>query len=256
MIEHTNKQFHSDLENTRSLFLKMGGIVESMVREAMEALFSGDLTLVEKVREREKEVNALEVEIDSRITYLIARNQPTAIDLRMLLSISKMLTDMERCGDEAERIAKMVRRLYESESGYEPVVELRHMSTSVVSMIKNALDAFARQDAIRAAEIVRSDKEVDREWKASLRHISTFMIEDPRTISRSIDLIFLARALERIGDHAKNMAERVIYMVHGDDVRHAGVKTAERVARGESMDAIPEATADAAATDSAASEQA
>ncbi|MCQ9615620.1 phosphate signaling complex protein PhoU [Paenalcaligenes niemegkensis] len=235
MIEHTNKQFHSDLEATRSLFLQMGGVVESMVREAMEALFSGDLSLVDKVREREKEVNALEVEIDERITYLIARNQPTAIDLRMLLSVSKMLTDMERCGDEAERIAKMARRLHEGQRGYEPVVELRHMSTSVASMINKALDAFARQDAIHAAEIVRSDKEVDKEWKGSLRHIITYMIEDPRYISHSIDLIFIARALERIGDHAKNMAERVIYMVRGDDVRHTGARNAERTARGEPL---------------------
>lgn len=236
MIEHTNKQFHSDLEVTRSLFLQMGGIVETMVREAMEALFTGDLSLVDSVREREKEVNALEIEIDERITYLIARNQPTAIDLRMLLSVSKMLTDMERCGDEAERIAKMSRRLYESNRSYEPVVELSHMSSSVTGMINSALDAFARQDAIHAAEIVRTDKEVDRAWKGSLRHIITYMIEDPRYISHSIDLIFIARALERIGDHAKNMAERVIYMVRGDDVRHTSAKNAERTARGEPLE--------------------
>ena len=235
MNEHTNKQFHSDLESTRSLFLQMGGIVESMVRSATDALLTGDMSLVDLVREREKEVNRLEVEIDERITNLIARNQPTAIDLRLLLSISKMLTDMERCGDEAERIAKMARRLHESTAGYEPVVELRHMSASVAGMIHDALDAFARQDALHAAQIVRSDKEVDREWKGSLRHIITYMIEDPRTISHSIDLIFIARALERIGDHAKNMAERVIYMVRGDDVRHTGVKNTERTARGEPL---------------------
>lgn len=232
MIEHTNKQFHSDLEATRSLFLQMGGVVESMVEQAMEALFSGDLSLVDLVREREKEVNSLEVEIDERITYIIARNQPTAIDLRMLLSISKMLTDLERCGDEAERIAKMARRLYEADTGYEPVVELRHMSNSVVSMIHQSLDAFARQDMVLAADVVRKDKDVDKEWKGSLRHIITYMIEDPRTISRSIDLIFIARALERMGDHAKNMAERVIYLVLGDDVRHTGMKNTVRIALG------------------------
>ena len=235
MIEHTNKQFHSDLELTRSLFLQMGGLVEAMVREAMEALATGDLSFVDSVREREKEVNALEVEIDEHITYVIARNQPTAIDLRMLLSVSKMLTDMERCGDEAERIAKMARRLHESVRSYEPVVELSHMSASVTGMINNALDAFARQDAIHAAEIVRSDKEVDRAWKGALRHMITYMIEDPRYISHSIDLIFIARALERIGDHAKNMAERIIYMVRGDDVRHTSAKNAERAARGENL---------------------
>lgn len=232
MFEHTNKQFHSDLETTRSLFLEMGGLVEAMVRDGMVALATGDLDVVEQVRKREKDVNRLEVEIDERIILLIARNQPTAIDLRLLLSISKMLTDMERCGDEAEKIAKVARRLHEAQIGYEPVVELRHMAELVGTMIRNALDAFARQDPLSAASVVRADKEVDKEWKASLRHIITYMIEDPRTISRSIDLIFVARALERIGDHAKNMAERVIYMVRGADVRHTGVKHTERMARG------------------------
>lgn len=233
MFEHTNKQFHSDIETTRSLFLEMGGLVEAMVRDGMEALATGDPDLVEQVRRREKEVNRLEVEIDERIILLIARNQPTAVDLRLLLSISKMLTDMERCGDEAEKIAKVAQRLHESQDGYEPVVELRHMSNLVGTLIRNALDAFARQDPLTAASVVRADKEVDKEWKASLRHIITYMIEDPRTISHSIDLIFIARAFERIGDHAKNMAERVIYLVRGADVRHTGVKHTERMARGE-----------------------
>lgn len=233
MFEHTNKQFHSDIETTRSLFLEMGGLVEAMVRDGMEALATGDPDLVEQVRKREKEVNRLEVEIDERIILLIARNQPTAVDLRLLLSISKMLTDMERCGDEAEKIAKVAQRLHESQDGYEPVVELRHMSNLVGTLIRNALDAFARQDPLTAASVVRADKEVDKEWKASLRHIITYMIEDPRTISHSIDLIFIARAFERIGDHAKNMAERVIYLVRGADVRHTGVKHTERMARGE-----------------------
>ena len=243
MTEHTNKQFHTDLETTRSLFLQMGGLVESMVKDGVNALDTGDMRLVERVREREKEVNALEVDIDERIGLLIARNQPTAIDLRMLLSVSKMLTDMERCGDEAEKIAKVARRLHEDHGHYESVVELRHMATSVAAMIRDALDAFARMDPIHAAQVVRNDKEVDKEWKASLRHVITYMIEDPRTISRSIEMIFIARALERIGDHAKNMAERVIYMVNGDDVRHQGLKATERLARGESLQEASESEA-------------
>lgn len=232
MSEHTNKQFTSDLETTRSMFLQMGGLVETMVRDAMTVLISGDLGIVDQIREREKEVNRLEVEIDERISLLIARNQPTAIDLRFLLAVSKMLTDMERCGDEAEKIAKVARRLHESSDHYIPVVELKHMTQDVISMIRQTLDAFAREDAVHAAAVVRSDKEVDKEWKAALRHTVTYMIEDPRTISRSIDFIFIARSLERIGDHAKNMAERVIYMVRGDDVRHTGIKATERAARG------------------------
>ena len=238
MFEHTNKQFHSDIETTRSLFLEMGGLVEAMVRDGMLALETGDPDVVEQVRKREKEVNRLEVEIDERIILLIARNQPTAIDLRLLLSISKMLTDMERCGDEAEKIAKVAQRLHESQAGYEPVVELRHMSDLVGTLIRNSLDAFARQDPLSAASVVRADKEGDKEWKASLRHIITYMIEDPRTISHSIDLIFIARAFERIGDHAKNMAERVIYTVRGADVRHTGDKHTERMARGEEDEEI------------------
>jgi phosphate transport system protein len=240
MTEHTNKQFDQDLERIRSQFLQMGGLVEAMIQDGIDALSTGDLDLVEKVREREKEVNRLEVEIDERISLILARHQPTAIDLRMMLAVSKMLTDMERSGDEAEKVATVARRVHEGEMRYQPVVELRHMANSVLVMLRQALDSFARLDAIQAAAVVRSDKEVDKEWKGALRHLITYMIEDPRTISRSIDLIFIARALERVGDHCKNMAERVIYMVHGADVRHTGVKNTERLARGET-----EAQADA-----------
>ncbi|MGE4369789.1 MAG: phosphate signaling complex protein PhoU [Burkholderiaceae bacterium] len=233
MTEHTNKQFNADLEAARSQFFQMGGLVESMIRDSIEALISGDLDLVDQVREREKQVNEFEVDIDNRVSLLIARNQPAAVDLRTLLSVAKMLTDLERCGDEAEKIAKTARRLHEGQTRFEPVVELRHMANYVAGMLNQALDALARRDPILAAQVVRTDKEVDKEWKASLRQLISYMIEDPRTISTSIDLIFIARALERIGDHAKNMAERVIYTVLGDDVRHTGLKNTERVARGE-----------------------
>ena len=232
MTEHTNKQFDADLENVRSQFLQMGGVVEAMIQEAIDALASGDMALVDKVREREKEVNRHEVEIDESISRILARHQPTAIDLRMLMAVSKMLTDMERSGDEAEKVATVARRIHEGELRHFPVIELRHMAANVRTMLHQALDAFARLDPIQAAA-VRSDKEVDKEWKGALRHLITYMIEDPRTISRSIDMIFIARALERIGDHAKNMSERVIYMVKGADVRHTGVKNTERLARGE-----------------------
>jgi len=233
MTEHTNKQFDADLEYIRSQFLRMGGLVEAMIQDSIDALSSGEMTLVEKVREREKDVNRLEVEIDERISQILARHQPTAIDLRMLMAVSKMLTDMERSGDEAEKVANVARRIHEGELRHIPVIELNHMAGGVMTMLRQSLDAFARLDAIQAAQVLRSDKEVDREWKAALRHLITYMIEDPRTISRAIDMIFIARSLERIGDHAKNMSERVIYMVRGADVRHTGVKNAERQARGE-----------------------
>lgn len=233
MTEHTNKQFDVDLENVRSLFLRMGGVVEAMIQEGIDALANGELPLVDKVREREKEVNRLEVEIDECISHILARHQPTAIDLRMLLAVSKMLTDMERSGDEAEKVANVARRIHEGEIRHIPVIELNHMASGVMDMLRQALDAFARLDAVQAAQVLRSDKSIDKEWKAALRNLITYMIEDPRTISHSIDMIFVARALERIGDHAKNMSERVIYMVRGADVRHTGVKNAERQARGE-----------------------
>jgi phosphate transport system protein len=233
MTEHTNKQFDADLEGVRSQFLAMGGLVEAMILESIEALSTGDMVLVDKVREREKEVNRYEVEIDDSISRILARHQPTAIDLRTLLAVSKMLTDMERSGDEAEKISTVARRIHEADVRFTPSVDLRHMAVSVQTMLRQSLDAFARLDPVLAAQVVRSDKEVDREWKAALRQFISFMIEDARTISPSIDLIFIARALERIGDHAKNMSERVIYMVRGADVRHTGAKNAERQARGE-----------------------
>lgn len=165
----------------------------------------------------------------------MARHQPAAIDLRTLLAVTKMLTDMERSGDEADKIASMARRIHEDDRRFIPVIELRHMGSSVVTMMRQVMDAFARHDSILAAAVVRSDKEVDKEWKSALRNLITYMIEDPRTISRAIDLLFIARSMERIGDHCKNMAERVIYMVHGADVRHQGVKMAERLVRGEDV---------------------
>ena len=239
MTEHTNKQFDADLQRIRTELLQMGGLVEAMVQDGMQALTEGDLVLVDRVREHEKEVNRFEVEIDERVTQILARHQPAAIDLRTLLAVTKMLTDMERSGDEAEKIATMARRIHEDDRSFMPEVELRHMATKISMMMRQVMDAFARQDAVLAAAVVRSDKEVDKEWKATLRNLITYMIEDPRTISRSIDLLFIARSMERIGDHCKNMAERVIYMVHGADVRHQGLKMAERLVRGE-----PEPTAE------------
>ena len=231
MTEHTNKQFDADLQHVRSQFLQMGGIVEAMIHEAVEAIPAGDMSMVEKVREREKEVNRHEVEIDERISLILARHQPTAIDLRTLLAVSKMLTDMERSGDEAEKIATAVRRMYENDQRHIPLIELRHMAVNVGNMLRQALDAFARLDPILAAQVVRSDKEVDKEWKAALRNLITYMMEDPRTISASIDLVFVAKAIERVGDHAKNLAEQIIYIVKGTDVRHNSLDAVESAIR-------------------------
>ena len=237
MAEHTNKQFDVDLERIRTQFLQMGGVVEAMIQDAIDALTTGDMALVERVLEREKEVNRHEVEIDEKVTQILARHQPTAIDLRTLLAVTKMLTDMERSGDEAEKIGTVARRIYEDDRRFMPVIELRHMASCVRAMIHQTMDAFARHDSVLAAAVVRSDKEVDKEWKSAMRNLISYMIEDPRTISRGIDLLFIARSMERIGDHCKNMAERVIFMVHGADVRHQGVKMAERLVREETGNA-------------------
>jgi phosphate transport system protein len=235
MNEHTFKQFDVELNDIRSELLRMGGCVDSMIVDAVRVVLTGDLTLVDKVKETEKEVNRLEVAIDEKISSVIARRQPAGIDLRTLLAVTKMLTDMERSGDEAEKIATVGRRVHEDAQKFVPEIELQHMATAVVAMLADVMDSFARNDSVKAAAVVRSDKQVDKEWKGALRGLISYMIEDPRTISGAIELMFVARSLERIGDHCKNMAERVIFMVHGADVRHRGVKAAERLVRQETQ---------------------
>ena len=242
MIEqHTSTRYGESLEEMRTNFLRMGGLVESMINDAVEALTTGNLALTERVFEYEVEVNTLEVETDSLIAQLIARQQPAAVDLRLILSVTKMLTDLERCGDESEKIARTARRLYEQNSRFEPIVELNHMATLVSKNLRNVLDAFARFDSVAAAEVVRADRKINKEWRSILRETSSFMIEDPRTITAAIDVMFMARSLERIGDHTKNMAERVIYTVQGEDVRHTGSKNILKVARRDSINVTLEA---------------
>lgn len=230
MMEHTSKRYENDLETIRSTLLRMGGIVHAMIVDAMDSIETGSVETIGHVLDQEKHVNKLEVELDQYIVEVIARRQPTAIDLRLLVSALKMLTDMERSADEAEKIAKMACRLHEAHT-HEPLIEMRHIGHLVLSMLNKLLDAFARNDAIIAAEVVRADKQVDKEWKSLLRTLSSYVIEDPRKTSEIIDLIFIARAIERIGDHTKNMAERIIYFIQGEDVRHKGVKEAEKIAR-------------------------
>lgn len=231
MAEHTSKRFETSLEGIRSEFLRMGGIVEQMIHNAVDSIDEYNGAVIESVLEQETVVNELEVALDSEIAEVLALQQPIAIDLRLLLSVSKMITDLERCGDEAEKIAKTVRRVNDSEHRFEPVVELSHIGKSVSNMLHKVLDAFARGDAVAAAEVVKSDKKVDKEWKAIVRSLNSYVIEDPRLTSLAIDLLFIARSCERIGDHAKNMGERIIYYVQGEDVRHTGAKNAVKVAK-------------------------
>jgi phosphate transport system protein len=228
MNDHIAKQFDADLENIRNRVLQMGGLVEQLIVMAMDGLSTGDLLLIDQAIATDERVNRHEVELDEACTQIIARRQPTASDLRMIMTVIKTITDLERIGDEAKKIAKMAKQIHGTDFHSAPAIDFRHVSTIVVSMLRQALDAFARLDVLAAGQVVRTDQEVDVEFKSAMRQLITYMMEDPRTISRSLDMVFIAKAIERIGDHSKNIAEYVVYMVKGRDVRHIGLAEIER----------------------------
>jgi len=231
MPEHTLKQFDTELEEIRSRVLQMGGLVEEQITRALEALISGNVTLAREVMENDHRVNTLEVAIDEDCSTVIARRQPAAKDLRMVMTVVKTITDLERIGDEAAKIARMTRAIYESDRPTVPrVSEIQHVADIALGMLRTSLDAFARLDLTVAARVVRQDEQVDQAFASILRQLITFMMEDPRTISHAIEILFIAKAIERIGDHAKNMSEYVVYLVKGKDVRHTSVETFEREA--------------------------
>jgi len=220
---HVSTVFDEDLGGLRTQVLQMGGLVESQVSDAIEAYNSGEIASVKSIVETDRKVNELEKSIDDDCAHVIARRQPTASDLRLIMGISKIVTDLERAGDEAKKIAKGVRRIYES--GHMPSqygVGVRHVAEAALSMLREALDAFARLDTDAAQVVIRADTEVDTEFKSIMRQLITHMMEDPRTITTAIDIIWIARAVERIGDHAKNIGEQVIFIAEGRDVRHTG----------------------------------
>jgi phosphate transport system protein len=231
MPEHTLKQFDAELEAIRARVLQMGGLVEEQIVRAMEALATGKTQLAVRVVDDDHKVNGLEVAIDEECSTIIARHQPAAVDLRTLMMVVKTITDLERIGDEAAKIARMTQLIYEADRPFVPRTnEIRHMADIAVAMLRNSLDAFARLDLTLAAKVVRQDDRVDDAFRAILRQLITFMMEDPRTISHAIEILFIAKAIERIGDHAKNMSEYVVYMVKGKDVRHTGPEGVEREA--------------------------
>lgn len=231
MPEHTLKQFDAELEAVRARVLQMGGLVEEQIVRAMEALTSGNVQLATRVVDEDHRVNGLEVAIDEECSTIIARRQPAAVDLRMLMMVVKTITDLERIGDEAAKIARMTTLFYETERPYVPRLnDIGRMADIALGMLRNALDSFARLDLTVAAKVVRQDQEVDDSFRGILRQLITFMMEDPRTISHAIEILFIAKAIERVGDHAKNMSEYVVYMVKGKDVRHTGVEGFEREA--------------------------
>jgi phosphate transport system protein len=204
--------------------MEMGGLVESQIRQAVYALSEFNVDVADQVIAAEPRVNMMEVEIDRELASIIGRRQPTAVDLRLLLAISKTTANLERVGDEAERIARMVKSIIANGMPRAlPSSDLRMATELASGLLRKALDAFARLDAVAAVEILREDGKVDAEFDGFVRKLITYMMEDPRTISSSLDLLFIAKAIERIGDHAKNIAEFIIFIVKGADVRHTSV---------------------------------
>jgi len=229
MLEHTYKQFDTELEAVRARVLEMGGLVEDQVNKAIEALVTQNAALAEEVIANDVRVNALEVSSDEACTQIIAKRQPTASDLRMILTIIKTITDLERIGDEAAKIARFtVKALNNDRIAIPRYSEIKYMADITLKMLRTSLDSFARVDPSSAASVARQDMEVDEEFHLIARHLITYMMEDPRNISLFIDLMFVVKAIERIGDHAENISEYVVYMVKGKDVRHTTLEQLEK----------------------------
>jgi phosphate transport system protein len=229
---HISRRFNEDLERVRNKVLAMGGFVEQQLQKAVTALVEGDSTLGESVAKDDHKVNGMEVSIDEECSRILATRSPTAGDLRVIVAIIKTITDLERIGDEGEKIGYIASRLATMERPADKYREIKHLGRIVSEMVHNALDAFARMDANTALQVARQDRVVDEEYEAIQRQCITFMMEDPRTIRRALDVMWVVRALERIGDHAKNIGEYVIYMVCGKDVRHISLEDVERELRG------------------------
>ena len=219
--KHLSTQFDSELNQVSARVMELGGLVESQIRQAIAALSQFSLEAAERVEFIENRVNQMEVEIDHELITIIARRQPTARDLRLLIAFSKATANLERMGDEAHKMARMVKSIIESGAARSlPSGELRVAAEMASNLLRKTLDAFARLDTKAAVAILKEDDLIDEEFDGFVRKLITYMMEDPRTISASLDLLFLAKAIERIGDHSKNVAELIIYLVEGKDVRH------------------------------------
>ena len=221
---HISQQFNAELEAIRHKVLAMGGLVEEQIENATAALVSGDVSQAEGVISRDYQVNAYEVAIDEESIQVLARRQPAAGDLRLIVAVIKTITDLERIGDQAEKVARMAIHLADMERPKNQYSELEHLSEQVRKMLRGALDAFARMDSGAAVAVAQEDLKVDAEYDAIMRQMITFMMEDPRNVKRTLDVMWSARALERIGDHARNICEYVIYLVKGKDVRHISLE--------------------------------
>ncbi|PFG10934.1 MULTISPECIES: phosphate signaling complex protein PhoU [unclassified Marinobacter] len=227
--DHISQRFNNELLELKTRFLEMGGLVEAQIGSAVQALTTNDSVLAEQVRAGDRGVDQMEIDIDEEAILIIARRQPAARDLRLVIAVIKMVVDLERVGDEAKKIAKLALKLEaegQTSLGY---VEVRHIGSHVHAMLHDSLDAFARLDAEQALRVMKEDKRVDEEYQAATRTLLTHMMEDTRNISRCMSIMWVLRALERVGDHACNIAENVIFMVKGEDVRHTPMEEKERV---------------------------
>jgi phosphate transport system protein len=232
--QHSSSQYNEELASIRSHLMEMGGLVEKQVIDALQSLLQADSELAEKVLNTDDKVDDLEKVIDEECARVLALRQPAASDLRMIIAVSKTVSDLERVGDESAKIARMAIQLAEEGESPRGYVEVRHIGNHVRTMLRDSLDAFARFDTDKAVEVAAEDNEVDLEYRSAMRSLVTFMMEDPRAISRVLNIIWSLRALERIGDHARNIAEQVIYLVKGKDVRHITVDEMEKQVRGKS----------------------
>ncbi len=228
LSHHILSRYNDDLERVRTNVLQMGGLVEEQLKLAVEALVEGDSRLGEQVARGDEKVNAMEVAIDDDCSRILATRSPAAGDLRLIVAVIKTITDLERIGDEAEKIGYIGSRLAAVERPVSRYREIKHLGRIVSDMLHEALDAFARMDARAAVAVAKQDRLVDEEYEAIQRQVITFMMEDPRTIRRGLDVLWVARALERIGDHAKNVCEYVVYMVFGKDIRHVSLDDVEK----------------------------
>lgn len=227
--QHISQKFDEEMENLKNSVLKMGGLVEQQIRRATDALKTLDSNEAEEIVQHDEFINALEVSIDEECARILVRRQLAASDLRMVVAVIKTITDLERIGDEAERIAKMAINISEKDSVFHNrYIGITHLSEHVIMMVHKALDAFARLDTNEAFTVVRDDEKADAEYQSIMRQMLTYMMEDPRTISESLDIMQAARALERIGDHAMNIGEYIIYLVLGKDIRHISIRDVER----------------------------
>ena len=228
MYKHISKEFDNELESIRSHVLEMGGLVEDQLSGSITALIESDLELADNVIKSEYKVNAYEVSIDEQCTRILAKRQPAAVDLRLIMAVVKTITDLERIGDEAQKIAKMAVDLAEKQGPKAYYIGIKAMGNLIVRMVHDSLDAFARMDSKAAFEVASREPESDDQYVAIIRQLITYMMEDPRSISSSLDAVWTARSMERIADHARNICEYVIYFVEGKDVRHITIEEMEK----------------------------